>query len=682
MKIAQWIERAARRSVIADYLVSSLSGNDSGDGKSVPFLTFGPLSAMAPGALSNKAVAIERGSVLTSRLVATATNAKVIDYGSGADPQLEIRDIIPAGSWTVHGTYANCYNTTVALPNDPKMQGNVWADAFMILQVTAQATCGATLNTCWVSSWTGATATVMINSATDPRVDGRTYRYSARTDGMLLNGNGNSTRNIGCIGNGHQDGGIRLVGENTVVEGGVMRDGNRHTLYTGANTVRRRVTFIRGRNDLEGGGFANGDVANQTSITGKTLTTEDCTWDGSDGGPFTGSYGHGSVATDMFATVTHTNGTYRNLMTAHAICGATTLILGGTFGPNVQTLASFSTLGAGGEVRSCTGSVYRALDAGTGGTMLFKNNTFTCPGLKDGFYRSTTTAADMVLTVDGDVVTITSHDVFANPTYLMNLPRGTGTIKNATIGPALGCPVGVVAVVGGTGQTFVSQNNIYPIGANFTVNGVTYNTLGDLQTAGLDTGSVEGAAPAATFTDNFARADGNLDGSAGYTVTGTANQIGIRSGAAATIGTNQTLYAIETGSAIHFMGGKVAGVPGTAGPVFITRAADATNWSGLRWGSTGYQFQACINGTFTTDSVIAGITPSATDLVYTFARGTVDYAYWKPTTAATFRRLFRRDLSTISGAVAAIGSATKVGLLARGSLQNPWVDDISSGPST
>jgi hypothetical protein len=655
----------------ASYFIDIVAGNDANDGRTpaTAFASFSPLGSV--GSLRGKIISLARGSNWKATLTLTADDVSITAHGAGVDPVIDCRETISSFAKTSGRT--NVYEAAISLPGDSKIMGNVWADALTLTQVTSLALCDSTPGSSYVANWAASSTTLYVHAPASavPISDGKTYRYSARASAVIGTGARNHVSCLKTIGNAHQDGSIRLTGINSIWSNCRLEDGCRHAALAGVGASLSDLYFYRGRNDLESLGTANSFVCNQPTTLGESFSTLRCTFDGGDTPYFTGPYGHGSSSSQIFASMIHTSPVFINMYS----CGTANALDYRHVNPVFTNCQQGAVMAATGTAYTCsggTGTLNQMAEAGFASTINSTNNNLTVPllgGVNVGFYRVNSATGDVALNISGDVLSISNCGV--SNAQIIRHQRGAVSVQNSTFGPALAAAVDDVLVAGFSGgtATYVGSNNVFPIGARFQLNGVTYDTLALWQAAGYDAGSTSQPMPATVSEDDFTRADENLEVTNWTRVGGSAAQAAVRSNQLACIGSTQTLYRRSLASADHWIRFTVANVSGTANPFVVLRASDQNNWVGIRWTAAGWVFGKCIAGTVTVSGASAGPVPAVSDDVIFAVRGD---KYWIYINGRQINR------GTAMSATA-IGSNTGVGVVCRGGIYNPFIDNFTSG---
>lgn len=668
-----------------NYVIDPTVGSDSNPGTpSQPWASVAPLNAL--GSIpAGSVIGIRRGSVFKQNLSRTENNLSIVGFGStSAGPAIfDGSDAIPTSAWSLTSGQTNVYQCTVTLPGNVKMSGNVWDSNSntALIQTTSIANVAATPGSAYMSNWQGTSSTlyVQLSDSSNPASNGRTVSYSARLQGITLTGTNPTLDGVTAERCGHQDGNVGLYGTGATARNFQAIGGSRHGALFGPNVTFSNAQFISGFDDLEGSS-ANGCVIFAATVAGMTVTTQGNLYDGTWGRGFTGIDYHGASTSDLFGVVTHLNEIFLNCQQGVTAKASNATITGASF-TNVNSMISLS----GGAV-----TIQNSVAGGTCYNLITYNpsltadvsatstgNTFTIPTL--GFsslvaaYRSDVTASNFNLTINEDTVTIQA----ANATYdFIRVAKGTLNVQNLKVLPALGNPaprlynLGTSVAAGGVITLGTIDNNTYPFGTQFQMNGTLYTTLAAWQSAtGKDTHSTV-AQPQPTGSDNFQRADSYLDGTTPYIVLGTANQIGVRSNACAFLGTTQTVYAIPLSSPNHYVRCTVAAVPatGNAFPLAV-RVIDQNNWIGVRWSSgSKYQVYKCVSGTLT--SIGSGnVTPAIGDDVVFCAQGSRVYLYVNGVNIGGVLDITSTGLLT----------QKYVGMVARGATQNPMLSYLEWG---
>jgi len=658
----------------ADVYVDSLTGHDSNPGTlNAPFKSL----AMVSGDQSQKVIAVRNGRTYLNTLDASGAGVVVVGHGDGDPAVIDCTDTVHAASWVKTDTLTNVYDQTITLPEDVKSLGNVYCDGVALLQVTSTALCDSTPGSAYVSDWTAASATLYIHptGSVSPITDGREYRYSARLFGINLSGDACTVSGIRVRGNAHQDGGIRLTGRGCLVTESAAVDGCRHAMYVGPGAVLSGGVYGPCRNALEAPGTANTVVINNASAVGEGYSATDVTFSGTGYSSVTGPLMHDGTPTTLFGAQTLTDCEFNNLASWMTASGAPTNVIR----PKFFGVTAGAGLGAAGTVLNITdgtGSVNQLYDATVGGSVNVSGGNFVVSALPTGFFRANSTATDLALSITDAEVTANTG---AFPAHLVRNQRGSVNIQGLTVNApqgasALCAPIDVTVSAGFSGGTvaYFGAGNTWHYGASFQINGVTYNTLAEFQAAGHEVGSTV-LQPTVSGSDNFNRADENLEATAPWVrIGGSAAQAAVRTNALACIGTTQTLYefsgiSLPVDQYVRF---KIASVPATANPYVVVRASDQSNWVGVRWNATTFMIGRCIAGTVTASvTSSAAVAPAIGDDVILAIRGDLAYLY------VNGRCLLRGQAMSAT----AIGANTKVGVVARSGVVNPFIDDFSAG---
>ncbi|RQZ14052.1 hypothetical protein DIE15_19245 [Burkholderia sp. Bp9031] len=499
--------------------------------------------------------------------------------------------------------------------------------------------------------------------------------YSARLYGFFLPGSGHTLDGITAERSGHQDGNFSM-GPGCTVRNFQAIGGSRHGALFGPNVSFSNAQFISGFDDLEGIS-ANGCVVFAASVAGMTVSTQNNLYDGTWGRGFTGIDYHGQTTADLFGTVTHVNETFLNMLQGVTAKSVNASMTGTTF-TNVNTLVSLAGGAMTVQNSQPGGTCYNLVTFNPGNvadaSFSSVGNAFTVPLLGYGSivaaYRSDVTTCKFNLSINGDTVTIPA----ANTIYdFIRVANGSVSVQGLTVLPAVGNPAPRLYNLGFSGGTITLgaiDNNVYPYGTQFQLNGTLYSTLAAWQAAtGKDLHS-RVAQPIPSGSDSFNRADSYLDGTSPYIVFGTANSIGVRSNKCAFLGTTQTAYAIPLSSANHYARATVAGIPatGSAFPLAV-RVIDQSNWIGLRWSSgSGYQVYKCVAGVLTSIGGSSQV-PSVGDDVVFVAQGSKVCFYVNGVALGGSIDITSTGLLTQKYA----------GMVARGSAQNPMLSYLEWG---
>lgn len=637
-------------------------------------------ATMAAGAK----IGVQRGITLRTMLNLTANNLTVEAYGSGAQPLFDASNVVDPATWTKTAGLTNVYQTTIALDGGSKSLGNCWADDAFLTQVTSTALCDSTAGSAYVSDWTATSATLYVHTATgaSPASDGHAYSYSSRWHGVKLTGTGCTVRGIKTRRSAHQDGSLVTYGENCTWDTCRIEDGARHASLAGCGLVALNCYWYRARNDLEAGQSANQLVVNQATVSGKSYSTTGCTFDGGDQPNVSALSNHGADNTALFASITHSSCTFIN----QAQCGdahATTHTLDTCTFTNCVQGPYVGTNGATLLVKNCSGSVSTVFknDTATGVTVTVQNNSWTPPICGTGVYRADSAGPSTGNTYNFTNETIYSTGATSGTGDVVRIADGAVNLSGLNVGPNL---FGLKALhnlrlgFGGGTVTLTANDNHYPFGRDFIINGTTYATFalyqaGTTQDSRSDvngTGGV-GGSTSVFFADNFNRADENLEASANWTRNGgAAAQAGVRSNQLAMIGTTQTAYTCpDTTKTQLWVRGNVASLPGTPSSMPLAIIVDVNNWLALRWSAAQIQFEKCVAGTISQVGVV-NTTVNVGDQLMLVKDGNVATVYVNG--AVTI-------INGQSYAATTLDPATKAGTVARGSVLNPAIDNFEVG---
>lgn len=169
------------------------------------------------------------------------------------------------------------------------------------------------------------------------------------------------------------------------------------------------------------------------------------------------------------------------------------------------------------------------------------------------------------------------------------------------------------------------------------------------------------------YSDNFNRADENLEANANWTRSGgVAGALAVRSNQCATISATVTGYlAPDLGSANHFVQ-ATSNVVATGGALQACRLTDGDNCLGVTPTSgTQYGIYNRVGGSNTITNVTVSAV-AAGDVLKLVATG----SHWN---------LYVNGVWKGTGTINAALTSTRTGLVARTTVSNPWWDDYSDG---
>lgn len=180
------------------------------------------------------------------------------------------------------------------------------------------------------------------------------------------------------------------------------------------------------------------------------------------------------------------------------------------------------------------------------------------------------------------------------------------------------------------------------------------------------------AAPADAFTDDFNRANENLEASANWTRSGgSAGDATVASNAVRAITTNATGTAFlcpDTEAADHYVQAAWL-TSAAAGPFLCGRFTDASNFVGARWqsGNARFEIYKRVTGTFT--------------LLGTYTAALVSGDIIRLECDGDTARLLVNGVERIAP-VSLAGShagVTRAGVVVRSVPINPWIDNFEAG---
>lgn len=643
--------------------ISPNSGNDGNPGTaSAPWRTGTNIS-------TNASVGFKRGETNTGAITVSAASARIGSYGgnSGLKGVFDTRAVL--SGWIPQGVFANVYQATASLTADVKNLGNVFLNGVMMPQVSSLALLDAgVVGSCFVSDWTLAAPIVYVKSATNPASDGVVYTIPTAV-ALTVSGANSVLEDIEANCGIHQDGSIRVVARGVTARRSNFANGARHCYYTFPGAVLEYNTFGPARNDLEGS--ANTLIVNDTTTTGEGYTSIGCTYTGTGGSLVTGPDMHDSTPAHLMGTVTHTNDRFVDLVGWITANGAYTVT-----SPRFDNVTGGASLSVAGYVFTITGGsgTLDQLYNNTGsGTINSTGGIYTIRTLPTGFYRTNSASADTTLNITNETLTVQTGP--STNSQVIRHVRGAVAVNGLSIvtNPSGLCaPINDIIVAGiSATASFTGNNNTYPFGSRFTLNGTAYNTLALWQAFTGQEASSTLVTPVAVGSDSFTRADENLEATTWVRIGGAAAQAAVRSNQLACIGTTQTLYKFaDATSGDQWVRFVTASAPVTAGPFVVIRAVDANNWIGIRANSTTYQVFTCVAGSVVSLTSTTGIVPAPGDVVHFSGKGGLGWVYINGITYI--------QGVTLTGA-ASLQSNTGVGVVSRSQIINPFIDDFSYG---
>lgn len=658
------------------YVDPAATGNGSGTSEVNAFTSFAPVITLG-AAIANKAIGVRRGTTFDETIL-TAPNIRIGAFGSGARPHFTPMRAL-TGSWAATSGQTNIYEMTLAGATvDTKRLGNVKRNGVMMPAVSSLAALAAAANgTCFVSGWTTATPTVYVKAAAAPTTD--VYSFPFKNCGLVLNGDGWLVEDIDTSGAAHQDGSFRGLGRNGVTRRCSHSDGPRHAWYAYPGVLAEDCDIGPCRNDLEGS--ANTAVVNDQVALGEGYTFRRTRFIGTGGNQVTGPLMHDGTVS---------NGS-PNLMGIQLLedCEFIDLISPFTFSGDMRVVRPKFTNVTGGAVSGSPGATLTVSDvvAGStidqltnttrGGAVTVTNAVFNIRTLPTGFYRmnSSSDTLDVALTLTNVKEVVQGGVTPGNNAHLIRHARGPVVRNNCDLtqpnDEPLFAPIDLVMDIGfAATSTYTGNNNKVPFGSAFKIGGMTYYTLAELQAATSQDAASTVRQPVPTGSDDFNRADENLELNAFWTAMGVAGMGGVRSNQMGTLGNGSTLYRHEVGAVKHWVRFTVASVPATANPYVVHHATDALNWAGVRATTANWQLGKCIAGTVT-----AAYTSSSA--VVPAAGQDVVHGGWNDQSWLYVgeRMLLRNATMNAS----ALTTATGIGIMARGASVLAFIDNLQCG---
>lgn len=675
--------------------LDSVGGNDArtGIGPSQSVRTPTRLMAIVGSDASDLNISVVTDSVFPDQLTLAGDNITVLAAGSGAKPKFDCADAITAFTKTAGRT--NVYQASITLPGNTKIEGNVWADGVCLQQVTSLSACDTTPARAYISDWT-ATSTILYVHAPASAVpitgDGKVYKFSRRQFGLLLTGNNIKVVGIHGANNAHQDGSIKFIGTGANPKNCRFSGGCRHYLFVQAGADVDGCTFDSdGGNWLEAPFGFNAVVMNQGNISGETWTVRNTVF-GDEAGTgvpsigLTGPLQHGSTEGELLSVANYTDCTFRRMAAMGALAAAQTNVLRPVYDRNYGGFG-WSDPGNNLLLSYGTGTTNQFVSVSAGGGVISRNNVITLPLLgattsSVGAYRYDSGATDLSITLEDDVYTVVDGNVGTN-NKLIHSARGPVIIRRTSILPIMCSMMDFVFDAGFTvgSSTYVGENNVWPIGAQFKLNTTVYSTLADLQTAGYDASSTTAPLPSVVASDSFNRANENLDVSTGWTfVSGTAATMGVVSNALNSIvatAVNSYYRRQVMASADHWVKFKLAAVPASSSPYVALRAIDENNGLIFKVTTSAYQLSTLVATTATLKINSSVIAPAVGDTIIIAVKGTKAWCY--VIRAGLGLSAARQIGKAIELSAPTLAAATGVGVIRRSGAATAFIDDFECG---
>lgn len=598
----------------------------NGTTEQTPLNSIAVLMEKTEGNLADKTILFKRGSIFLEELVSTlCNNLNIGSYGdlSKKRPVIDCRDVV-TGFTATGGAYSNVYQKDIITTGSSKNQINVSRQTnsadnetdYMLVYTPDLATCNSTPLSYHIPSSNVVNATIYINPRTvlatpvDPNTDGAIYRYTRREIGWNLAGTNMRVTDVAGKGNSAEDGVFKLVGSGALVGGIECLDGNRHAFFGQYNIGVTRSRFRRGRNGTESY-LANSGVINSTSIAGYKPNFSLCEFDGWNGDPYSGPFGHGSVEADLYPEFTIDRCDFKNMgscFTAksdHTICISPRMT-------NCKSIASWGDAGNFVDITDPVGTANQLVNASAAGRLLCTGGDITVLSCPSGVCRSDApgnpaTVYDIVGTkffIRYDP-TLTTNITSTNPRFIYQ-KNGSSSMNGAEIYPVVCSLLNHVVYVGSAAMpvTYVGANNKVPRGSRWRINDVEYGTLAEVQAAGHEVGTTYHDLPAQEWSDA-------MTGGPNVQLTTRPNWVLASGAAAALVVDNDALKIATLGAAyayynvpltsddfwVEFMIGGPVASPGSC--VMIRSDITGLNGFSIRWTATAWQFGKLKAGVFT-----------------------------------------------------------------------------------
>lgn len=662
-----------------DFYIDSVRGDDSysGTSRGRAFASSAPLN----GTLDDGTrVGIAGGSNFSLGLDVIGNDLLISSYGPGPRPHFNCAESLSSGGWIKTEGRTNVYQRTITLPNSVKAKGNIYEDGIALTQVTTLDACDATPGRAYVTDWTAASATLYLHptGSSNPASNGKAYSYTRYLRGIFVDGDRAKVIGIHTSKNAHQDGSLVTTGEDCIWQNCLIEDGCRHAALAGAGLHATSCTFKRASNTLEPP-TSNLLVINQTAVLGKSYRLTRCVFDGENGNAVTAVSNHGANAADLFSTCYQEQCTYKDLVLGVSIVSDDLIISD----PVLQNVTQFALFGANGaKVTIVDGSgtcnqLIKAESNRTGITTVLTRGSYTIPVLSTfGFVNYEATSGTNAVNVTDLTAFIQSYS--GNGDFF-RVKHGTITRSGVNIGPNTPTTLNRIDRLGqdgGTG-TLVASNNRFPYGASYLINGTTRslssvkaNLSQEIGTTADGNGGVPSNVGQVFFSDEFDRADENLETNANWIrLGGAAGQAAVRSNQLAMIGTTQTAYYVPSiGQTDFFVEFTIAQVPasGASFPVAF-RIVDQNNFLGIRWSSTQFQAFRCVANVFNGFATV-NQPPNVGDVVRVVVKGLVCTCFVNEI----------QIFSTSYGA-AAMDNSHLAGCVPRSAALNPAIDSFRYG---
>jgi hypothetical protein len=701
----------------------SATGDDStGDGThGNPYRSFAPLLAEADGTYDDETIILmDDGDYAAMDMdLLTADNCTIKGSGTGTDrPYIDCTAAIPA-SWTLHA--AGIYKVTLTRDyagTDAKLFGNYFYNGVPMRKVESVAALSGKGNSViFAENENTQTITLYMNAAADPGADGAAYRWSKFGKALHIRGRGNRIEGIEAFGPCHQDGSLVLDGDGAdkaTLGGNVLADsvlwwGSRHSAYIGSGGLAASIVegcnFKGGADEVETGttlnstGTANAIVFNSPDHSTATCISRNNVYDGMGRANYvtgatrnlTGPYGHDGVAGRAMVSFTSEGDTYTGCAVGSSACATTN-----AFDDNVYTgtIAAFDVTVSNLTITftNNTGTVDRIVRDATAsrtGTINLSGNVLTAPDMgagSAGFVAVEGASTNWTLNIGADqwdiagirATNISNATLIRHQAGALNINGLSMSFRSSAI-----ILTTIQAGFSGGTVTYTGNNNTWHRGFKAVLNGTTYSGLAAWQAVPYDAASVSVAYPAAQATASFNTANANLEAVSPWSAYsgGAAGAMAVDTNMLKANSTTLTGYKFVDAAQFDRWARWTVKGAGTAGPVVAVGIVDKDNWFGVRWSSSQFQGQLDLAASFTQPLSSTGFTPTANDDACHFWRSVVDPVTGATALRSTFIVNDKQVWTNQAVTAAALNSAAAVGVVARSVTQNPWIDDLSVGPT-
>lgn len=410
------------------YYVDSVNGDDGGDGSfSYPWKTIAKLmTAFAAG----ETAMLAKGSHWDEQLNIPGDNCSVYSYGTGDSPVLDCSEAISAGSWSKTGGRTYVYQADVTIVSHASTTWvSAWENNTRMVRATSIANCDATANSYFPSADNADNITLYVHASdgSNPGVNGKTYEYSKRQQGVyardvtgfLISGI-TTRRNL-------QNDGSLVVGPHSIVIDCSANEGSKHCALLLEGSQVHGLTAL---DSYYGESYISMIILFSASASGETSTFTDCTAELTTLSPYAIGFSveaasgtFGSITYDTCTVTNCSNGWnvgehpdyFINCTTVNCYVGIVNYgdieISGGNYGCINQAIKP----GSASLIVTVDGAVLTATAAGWAPVYVEQSGctiTVTDTTINGNWYDFYVTQADVTLNMNGNTYNLTNFNYY------------------------------------------------------------------------------------------------------------------------------------------------------------------------------------------------------------------------------------------------------------------------------